>query len=269
MVNRIVIEETKEMKSKYEKQIRELKLKKAEQIKERDNYKQAHRFYMEIAEGRSAERQKELEATRKELEDIKLREKQETDITMEEASKEESSPVRKTYPRFYTKLERLIWGTETYFERKTTDVKLYESYETWFEGVSQLMANEAIYLDTKHFFLKKEFKSNSHKELSIHSQAVSSEEDQTVDDKFTFVWDVGVLSKGFWERGHFVLLHPKQPKSCLHFEQLKKKSDDGDNLLRVVGVNEEYYLGDKNSAIIFGTLDPTLLHQIHHLEQYF
>eukprot|EP00111_Clytia_hemisphaerica_P003201 TCONS_00009128-protein len=258
VINKIAMEETKQLNVNHDKQMRSLKLRKAKQIEERDRDRDYYKMFTGREEERLKEKQQELETAKKELEDIKLREKQELEgmkqkenqemNTAENSTSNEGvSMDHKTFSRFYTKFERLTWGIETYFERITSDVKLYDSYEAWFADVSKLMANRAMYLNVKLFFLKKEFESNFQKKLYL--QEVSSEEDKSMNDKFTFEPDVAKISNSFWEKGHFVLLHPSLQKSCLHFESFQ-----------VAGLTEEYYHGDKNSAIIFGTLDENLLH---------
>ena len=121
----------------------------------------------------------------------------------------------------YGDIEHMVWGAETFFQGKVLGTNLYDSYEAWFDGISKMMEDNTQYRTSKYIFMRRNVDLDYVKKYpdwykQYTFQGVESDAfDCTDDDKFMFE----DLFRGLWEKGSYVLLHPKKIELCNEFER--------------------------------------------------
>ncbi|XP_066918745.1 putative leucine-rich repeat-containing protein DDB_G0290503 [Clytia hemisphaerica] len=190
---------------------------------------------------------KEKDATiqilRNEIGKLKLKNNQSNDVV--KAKKVVS--VKKEKPqKHFTKEEKLALGADTFFEGKKWEENVFESYEVWYREISLILTNrkqENVFspIDgTEYVFIKREFGKN-HKKLDI---GFKEEVGNGYKEKDCDIMFEGV-SKKTTNKGKFFLLHP-----TIRGKHLKFLTNDWVNWWWKVEIPEDFYFGDKTSAIV-------------------
>ena len=138
----------------------------------------------------------------------------------------------------YGDIEHMVWGAETFFKGKELGTSLYDSYEEWFDGISKIMEDNTPYRTSKYIFMKRDIDLDYFEKYPGHYkryvfQGVEIEDPwdafDNADDNIFMFED---LFRGLWEKGSFVLLHPKKIELCREFERAVNATHNYNNYSR-------------------------------------
>lgn len=149
---------------------------------------------------------------------------------------------QKRTPLIVSQATRLKWGAETFIEGNSTDMEMYDSYQEWYRGMSETMANEVSYTCSKYLFVRTEF-GKRHDHIFFISKSGKSfikRQDMVVIDALNDGW-------GHNQIASIMALHPVDPVKSLEFEYSCKGDDF--NQWSVRDVAEDIYGSNKSLLI--------------------
>uniref|UniRef100_A0A7M5WXA6 Uncharacterized protein n=1 Tax=Clytia hemisphaerica TaxID=252671 RepID=A0A7M5WXA6_9CNID len=174
--------------------------------------------------------------------------------------------------RVFTKEEKFTWGVDTFFKDQKTSKGTeiwrespFHSYEEWYAEISSLLRDkkqENIVLngETKYVFIKKKF-NECHDTLGFVIEKEVSKEtlklfpNKTQKEKEHEIWVKGLIERATHD-ANFLLLHPNQSDAHMQLRESAKRDLKYDWFF-VPEVTDDFYFGDKKSAIVLVILNTT------------